>query len=661
MVTMVVAPSANVSAGKLTSLSGVALDQDLAVAASGTVVAFSVAAVSPPFTPTGSNVTPGPTVLTGPDEQFIVAPAANFNGSDDLLSLSGSFVSTNKTLTGLLSNVAYRAAILTPGSPVFDLSTAPEAFSDTGWSVADTTTGGIVRLTVTALPFNGGSPITNVHVFVDGSVSPLPTGLTGPGTFDISSLTNNVAHSFTIRAVNALGNGPMSAAKSATPTSAISTLSPNAFVASQVELNALLTSWESNWNGTIPSGKTAASERCVQLTAPVLGGITISNRNFPQLVTFRSIGPYADGGTWPWKPTSGSDIDGTLTVTNCTNIRIWGMISARLAWTGNTDSTYERSFYMEAVTVDTPPTVAGPIVTGTRCTFKDAGGAYFKDQVLGYTTITDFTFEGVVLDFCGSDAFKSVGGNTLRTTASRMWWGRNWYLGAGAHGDPYQAHAGTHDDNIFWGNVLLLGANPNNVALNGAFFTSNTAVFNNLSHEQNIYVTDGQWAARMTSGSGNVNKFNTALYGNQGTVGSAQYGLTPIISGAWATNESNIVVTKSAPTNSGEGTDGREIVIGSVQSGAIPSYTTYLATFTAVPTRTGDISQIKPLVGTDAHWDTVGTQRGATLRAKEIWVDKIVPGTTGWPLAGYWHKHWDPSNTVGTTWTGTYDADGSNV
>lgn len=529
---------------------------------------------------------------------------------------------------------------------------APTSVGTTAASIPDTTAVSDVIAVLTAdqpgCTFSEIADAANVFtVAADGTVTLSATVSTGSSPYYL-----------TVRATNS--GGTFDQVITVTVTSA-SDLVADSTVATGTALTSLLASWESNWAGTVPAGKTAADRRCVQLTAPITGNLTLNDYDYPQEVTVRSVGPYTDGAAWPWKPVSGSDISGTLTVTNCTNIRIWGMISARLAWTGNTDSIYERSFYMEAVTAGTPPTVAGPIVTGTRCTFKDAGGAYFKDQVLGYTTLTDFTFEGVVLDFVGNDAFKSVGGNTLRTTASRMWWGRNWYLGAGAHGDPYQAHSGTHDDNIFWGNVLLLGENPNNVALNGAFFTSNTAVFNNLSHEQNIYVTDGQWAARMTAGSGNVNKFNTALYGNQGAVGSGQFGLTPIISGAWATNESNIVVTKSAPTNSGEGTDGREIVIGSVQSGAIPSYTTYLATFAAVPTRTGDISQIKPLVGTDAHWDTVGTQRGATLRAKEIWVDKNVPGQVGWPLAGYWHKHWDPSNTVGTTWTGSYSADGANI
>jgi hypothetical protein len=218
MVTLVVAPSANVAAGKLTTLSGAALDQDLSVAASGSVVAFSVADVSPPFTPTGSNVTPGPEVITGSDDQFIVAPATNFDASGSLASLTGCFVSTNRTLTGLLSNISYRAALLTQGSPVINLTSAPSAFAPGDWSVADTATGGIVRVTIGSLPFNGGSAITNIHIFVNGSGTPVVTGLTGVGSFDVSGLVNDASHSFTIAAVNAIGQGPLSAAKTATPT-----------------------------------------------------------------------------------------------------------------------------------------------------------------------------------------------------------------------------------------------------------------------------------------------------------------------------------------------------------------------------------------------------------------------------------------------------------
>lgn len=218
MATFVIVPSANVAAGKITSLIGAFLDQDTNVTASGSAVVFSVADVSPAFTPTGSNVTPGPTIIDGADDQYIIAPSANFDASGALASLSGVFASANRTLTGLLSNIPYRAALLTEPSPVLNLTTAPAVFSNSGWSVADTATGGIVRVTVSAVPLDGGSAITNIHVFVNGSVTPVVTGLTGVGSFDISGLTNGVSHSFTIAAVNAMGAGPLSSAKSATPT-----------------------------------------------------------------------------------------------------------------------------------------------------------------------------------------------------------------------------------------------------------------------------------------------------------------------------------------------------------------------------------------------------------------------------------------------------------
>ena len=218
MATLLVIPAANVVAGKLTTLSGAFLDQDTVVAASGSVVAFAVASVSGPFTPTGSNVVSGPEVISGADDQYIIAPNANFDASGSLVSLSGCFVTTNRTVTGLLSNIAYRAALLTEASPVLNLTTVPSAFGASDWSVADTATGGIVRVTVGALPFDGGSAITNIHVFVNGSATPVITGLSSPGSVDISGLPNGVLASFTIAAVNAMGTGPLSQPKTATPT-----------------------------------------------------------------------------------------------------------------------------------------------------------------------------------------------------------------------------------------------------------------------------------------------------------------------------------------------------------------------------------------------------------------------------------------------------------
>lgn len=217
-----IAPAANVTGGVLTSLSGVTLSvSNVITAAGGTYYAFATADASSAFTPTGSNTTPGPTVISGASDQFLVVPDANFNAGNEITTLSGVFVTTSTTVTGLLSGVAYRSVLLTPSSAIINTVTVPDAFTSPQWSVADAAAGGILRFTISAMPYNGGSAITNVYIYENGSSTPIPTGLTAPGTFDLTSRTNGVSYSYKIAAVNAAGVGPQSAAaKTATPTTA---------------------------------------------------------------------------------------------------------------------------------------------------------------------------------------------------------------------------------------------------------------------------------------------------------------------------------------------------------------------------------------------------------------------------------------------------------
>lgn len=228
-----IAPAANVTGGVLTSLSGVTLSvSNVITAAGGTYYAFATADASSSFTPTGSNTTPGPTVISGASDQFLIVPDANFNAGNEITTLSGVFVTTSTTVTGLLSGVAYRSVLLTPSSAIINTVTVPDAFTGSQWSVADAAAGGILRFTISGTPYNGGSALTNIYIYENGSSTPIPTGLTAPGTFDLTSRTNGVSYSYKIAAVNAAGVGPQSAAaKTATPTSATGPTVVNLFPA----------------------------------------------------------------------------------------------------------------------------------------------------------------------------------------------------------------------------------------------------------------------------------------------------------------------------------------------------------------------------------------------------------------------------------------------
>lgn len=102
---------------------------------------------------------------------------------------------------------------------VGESATAPAQFQDGDWSVADKETGGTITITISTLPSDGGSAITDLEYQIDGGAW-TSLGGTTTGSYDVSGLTDDVAVSVAIRAVNAVGAGTASAMKAVTPTTA---------------------------------------------------------------------------------------------------------------------------------------------------------------------------------------------------------------------------------------------------------------------------------------------------------------------------------------------------------------------------------------------------------------------------------------------------------
>jgi len=102
-------------------------------------------------------------------------------------------------------------------------ATAPDAFLTNGWALADqpSTDGDTLTLTISALPVdNGGAAITSIEYRIGtGAAVTLASGA-ATGARDITVLADTEA-SITVRAVNSVGAGPWSDAKTATPTEII--------------------------------------------------------------------------------------------------------------------------------------------------------------------------------------------------------------------------------------------------------------------------------------------------------------------------------------------------------------------------------------------------------------------------------------------------------
>ena len=107
----------------------------------------------------------------------------------------------------------------------FDYSSAatvPSAFTSGQWSVTNDGTGGDATITITALPSDGGSAITDLEAKV-GAGAWVSLGGTTTGTYALTdAFTDGVPTNVLIRAVNAVGDGADSDTQSVTTTGATS-------------------------------------------------------------------------------------------------------------------------------------------------------------------------------------------------------------------------------------------------------------------------------------------------------------------------------------------------------------------------------------------------------------------------------------------------------
>jgi hypothetical protein len=478
-----------------------------------------------------------------------------------------------------------------------------------------------------------------------------------------SVLAINSPYSLTVRATNSSGSFDqiISVPVTAPPSSS---LVADATFTTQAGALAILDSWIADPVGTTPPGKTPYQQRVLQLTVP-LTSLTIASRNAPMPVVIRSIGPYTDGTVYPFKCGTGCDITNTVSMTGCTNITMYGFVASAFVSTGNTGCYWSRNAVQANILAGVAPTVLGALTNGTNNAYLDNLIVGFKTQCFGLTgsATSGIRFENNVLDVCSEDLMKASGiGTATNITVRRNWFGRTIIIAAGAHCDLFQSHQGTWSNVDWWGNVAMLGTiSGGNDNISGAMFLSNTNYSDGWSVKENIYSINCQNAIQFATGTNGTARNNTIFYRNTGPIGSPQYGLSAQIQGAWSDVDYNIVAAKNTTNPTNPGPNGQLMVTGSVENGSIPNFASYAPWFDGVPTDTNYIDQIKPKVGAATHWAFAGPQLGASSRSQEIWVGKVVPGSVGWPVAGYWHRTHDPLNTIGTNWTGMYDADGNNV
>lgn len=590
-------------------------------------------------------------------------------------------------LTGGKSPVVTSAAITTAATPVTNPVLSAAAMSATGQTTATgqvTTDVGNGTLFYGLMLQGATTPnATQLKAGTDGDGAPLIGGLrtkaitaTGAQNVSFTALTADTAYKTAYYQEDGSTN-PSNVTSATATTNAVTapttSLSPDATATTAAGIYAILDGWEADWNGTTPAGKTNADMRVVQLTAPVAGSMTLSNdfSAYPGVI-FRGIGPYGEHPTYPFYPTCGSHISGVLNVANSANLQVRLITCAQLVMR---DAPGVVAAYDVSVNARLPARQTPTVQIGVN--LINAPGVIVEGcHVAGFRTCCvsigvgchDAAVDEIYFEQFADDGIKCRHGSTTlnRPSRRRNWAGRDNLSAADAHSDYIQDQEGIITDPVVSGNAVIEGASLHGVSFQGGYFQSTLNQSPGSSAKQNIFCMRGANAITALGGGGtNECSDNTLLYSEFGDHGSVQpYGLyaAPTISNGWAVKERNAVCRLNSGSADTSGTDGDVFTIGNVFKSTIVADTSrYALYWEGFPCENGYIDAIKPKVGTRAHWDFVGTKLGATLRSKEIWVDGLHPGNRGWPTAAAWHREYDPANTTGSSWTGSYDADGKNA
>lgn len=137
-----------------------------------------------------------------------------FTGTPTAIGVADFIVRRTHLASGLYAEIAFSFIVQAA-------AVAPDAFATTQWSFLDAAapSGGQAIIRITSHPFDGGSPITQIHREINGAVAVILPDI-ALGDYVVTGLTTGAAANCRIRAVNAIGVGAWSGTKTATPTAA---------------------------------------------------------------------------------------------------------------------------------------------------------------------------------------------------------------------------------------------------------------------------------------------------------------------------------------------------------------------------------------------------------------------------------------------------------
>lgn len=476
--------------------------------------------------------------------------------------------------------------------------------------------------------------------------------------------------------------------------STLSAMSPDTTVSSLATLYSTLASWQSNWNGTIPSGKTSSDFRVIGINANTTGTFTLNGYTFPQNVYIRHVGTFNNDSTCSVSHT------GIGVFTNNTKLHLWRMYLktpdtaaySNGVWSvnGNTDCSIEKCaaegwpFVPIGTNWGTTANFFQNNGGNTRFTFKHIVYSYMSDGMIrNFGQSTNLVFEGNLGRWIGGDDY-SVNANA---DLIDVVWRANCYARrrakqAGNHNDCIQFNkSGTAGPGAKATRYLIeydvayrgvwTGAisNPGETGW-AAYFLDNSSNPSTGPHlaQHNLILCGHYRGLTPIAGSGQTAQFITCVQHDNDQPPNAGipmiYGNSTASRNLVASN-TTFVQTSKFTTGNQEGTGGLDLLIGGANDGTGANFSLLLPYFTAIPTNYTDLWDIRPPIGAITHPDY--TPSANRIGCFDLWAklfdaDPLVcHSRNGWPIDSAWIADYDYNDNFWGSYTGNYDSNGDSV
>lgn len=453
---------------------------------------------------------------------------------------------------------------------------------------------------------------------------------------------------------------------------------PDTVVATAAAVNALIDGWIADWAGTVPAGKNASDDRCIGISAPILGSLSLTGKNLPQRVYLRAVGTFSTGYACT------SYVQGAVNISNSTNLWFYLMdlrvpnaqsyFNGFVTANGTTNCAFVRCAFSglpftpaQGVTGTTVRAIQA--IGGNNLLLKHCVYRFFQDGFIKLRgTHNTFTCEGNCGLYTGGDDYtwaSDVVINDFFFIANLF--DRHHAKALGNHNDGFQLNTGgiinraTIRYNVGyrgdWTGTGVAGASENGWQL--MYTAAGGAGTGPHLAEHNIFANGQQRGIDRIAGVGpHTYRCNLAIDTNVAP-GQKANATFPSIRGA-SVAEKNIVVVPNANYSSQEGVGGRRITIGSS-----PNYNLLLSDFNEIPTDLTDLTALEPKPGTRGHpgYTPAVDRDGPYEYWEKVYAGdpQVVLSKVGWPVAELYRFDFDRTGKFDTSYTGTFDANGRNV